>query len=94
MTRLPLILALAALPFAAPAIAQTPAPAPAPAASSTTLLPLSQVLSGIEAEPDFVQFTDVEWDDRALSWNIEYKGTNGRTVTVEIAGATGEPITN
>lgn len=96
MTRLPLILATLAA-FGAPAVAQTPA-APAPAttapADAPAMLPLSQILAKVEAEADFVRFDDIEWNDRDSTWEVEYRGTGGRTVSMEVAGATGEPVAN
>lgn len=94
MSRLALIPALAAALIAGPALAQTAAaPAAAPAATQPAAgKKLTEILSGIEGEAGFVRFDDIEWDNRDGTWEIEYLGTGGRQVKIEINGVTGQPV--
>lgn len=90
MSRLALIPALAAALIAGPALAQTTtAPAAAQPAAGKKL---TEILSGIEGEAGFVRFDDIEWDNRDGTWEIEYLGTGGRQVKVEVNGVTGQPV--
>lgn len=90
---------LAALPFAAgAALAQTspaaPAATTAPAAdpAAETTMKLSEILTRIEAEPGFLRFDDIEWDNRGSRWDIDYLGTLGRKISVAVDGKTGDPV--
>ncbi|AXC50355.1 hypothetical protein DRW48_12200 [Paracoccus suum] len=82
---------------AAPPAASTEAAPSASTDKPTTEAPaegkkLTEILSGIEGEPGFLRFDDIEWDSGDGTWNIEYLGTGGRKTTVEINGTTGEPV--
>ena len=68
--------------FATPLMADTPPPAGA--------LPLSDVISGIEASADVQWIDEVEWDDDGY-WEVEYYLTDGSKVSVKLDPMTGEP---
>lgn len=64
---------------------------PVLAQSTADGVPLSEILTKIEAQADFASFEGVDWDDG--HWEVEYRTADGSEVEVEIDPTTGEPRT-
>lgn len=62
------------------AIADTPPPANA--------LPLSQIITQIEADHDVWFFDEIEWDDDGY-WEVEYIRADGAKVSMKLDPLTG-----
>ncbi|MCC5999560.1 MAG: PepSY domain-containing protein [Pararhodobacter sp.] len=70
------------------ALAMASAPLMAQSAPPDGAIPLSQIVSQIEAAEGFRFVDEIEWDDDGY-WEIEYVTTDGQEIKVRIDPMTG-----
>lgn len=70
-----------AMAFATPSMARPP----------DNALPLSQILSDLEASENLHYFDEIEWDSDGY-WEVEYYRPDGAKVKIKIDPLTGQPI--